>query len=712
MQLMLTGLNNLEQKKSIKPEPEKMYTVLNVKYCAICRTDAKMWNEGHRDLVFPRIPGHELVGVNESGRRFTVWPGQQCGSCRYCLTGRENLCEEMKILGFHDNGGFSDWIKVPDKSLIPIPDAVASHIACFTEPVGCVLNAFEKLNLKEKERVIIYGGGTLGLISALCCLDAGATPLIIERKEEKIHHIKPFLEHTEIKCKKETTESEFDAAINACPDPIAFSLSMTKLGKGGRFSFFSGLSKNEKIETNLLHLIHYKETALYGAYGLKRKNMVDAMEILLRHGTAFEYLIEEIVSPEKASDLMPEVLSGKPLKYILNFSSETAEKNQHIQKSPLHVSEIKDRVSSPSTKRFLSESYQMFFDNITQVDKNLLPMAQSKIDNKTKPLGALGLIEDLAVQVSLIQNNLNPKIEKKALFVFAGDHGITEEGVSAFPSEVTSQMVQNFLDGGAAINVFCQHHKIDIKIVDMGVKSDFEDHPLLIKKKVRNGTRNFAIQDAMTREEAILSIENGMQCFLSLNEQKPIDIIGLGEMGIGNTTAAASIISVVTGITPADATGRGTGVDNKGLEHKIEVIENALNFHQPNPIDGMDILCKVGGYEIGGIVGAVLAATSTGTAVVLDGVISTAAGLIAYVLNPHVRDYFISGHKSVEVAQKSALDHMGIKPVLDFGMRLGEGTGAALTMDVVDAACKIMCEMASFDEAGVSGKKSKNGKGN
>ena len=349
--------------------------------------------------------------------------------------------------------------------------------------------------------------------------------------------------------------------------------------------------------------------------------------------------------------------------------------------------------------------YGQTISRIKPVGHELLAEAQSKIDNKTKPLGALGTLEKLAVQMSLIQHDLNPQLNGKAMFVFAGDHGITEEGVSAYPSVVTAQMVENFLAGGAAINVLCRHNEIDICIVDMGVIADFNDHPKLLRKKVRNGTRNFAVNEAMTQAEMTEAIQNGMDVFLSGREVNSIDVVGMGEMGIGNTTSASSIISVVTGITPKEATGRGTGIDDQGLEHKAEVIEKALNFHKPDPTNGFDILRKVGGFEIAGIVGAVLAAASNRCAVVLDGVISTAAGLLAYLINQDISGYLISGHKSMEKAQQAALEYMGLEPVIDFNMRLGEGTGAALTIDIVDAACRIMREMASFDEAGVAEKK-------
>ncbi|MCG8565970.1 MAG: nicotinate-nucleotide--dimethylbenzimidazole phosphoribosyltransferase, partial [Desulfobacterales bacterium] len=231
---------------------------------------------------------------------------------------------------------------------------------------------------------------------------------------------------------------------------------------------------------------------------------------------------------------------------------------------------------------------------------------------------------------------------------------------------------------------------------------EFSPHPMLIRSKVAPGSRNMALEPAMTRAQAIQALQAGMDAFFSLNEKAPVHILGLGEMGIGNTTSATAIISAATGLSPRQTTGRGTGVDDEGLDHKTEVIQRILNFHSPDPANGMEILQTVGGFEIAGIAGAALAAASKGCAVVLDGVISTAAGLIAHLLHPGVGEYFIAGHQSVEVAHQAALDAMGLTPVVDLSMRLGEGTGAALAIDLADTACKIMSEMASFDEAKIS----------
>lgn len=343
-------------------------------------------------------------------------------------------------------------------------------------------------------------------------------------------------------------------------------------------------------------------------------------------------------------------------------------------------------------------------EKIEPIEEELLSAAQHKIDNKTKPPGSLGRLENLALQMSLIQHNLNPQVDRKALFVFAADHGIAEEGVSAYPAEVTGQMVLNFLAGGAAINVLCRHSDINLTIVDMGVNAEFDDHPDLIKKKVRKGTRNFTSRAAMTLGEAETAVEAGMSIFLEQHRHQRIDIVGVGEMGIANTSSATAIICAITGSSPVQVTGRGTGVDDKVLAHKADTIQKALDLHRLENAHGMEILCKVGGYEIAGIVGMVLAAAVEKCAIVLDGLISTAAGLVAYHLCPHIGGYLISGHRSVEAAQQNALAHMHLEPIVDLSMRLGEGTGAALAMGTIEAACHIMREMASFEEAGVSNK--------
>lgn len=335
---------------------------------------------------------------------------------------------------------------------------------------------------------------------------------------------------------------------------------------------------------------------------------------------------------------------------------------------------------------------------------DLAEAARRKIDGKTKPVGSLGLLEDVAQRMCVIQRSLDPVTEKKAVLVFAADHGITKEGVSAYPSDVTPQMVLNFLHGGAAINAFCKHGGIDLDVIDVGVAYDFTDVEGLISKKIAPGTRNFAKEPAMTRTDAVRSIEAGIEAYREIAGPRRYHLIGLGEMGIGNTTAASAVIAAMTGVPVPDVVGRGTGVDDEGLRRKIDVIEKALALHRPKADDGIDVLSKVGGFEIGAMAGAALAAAADGVAVVLDGLISVAGGLVAWTIEPKSAEYFFAGHRSVEVGQSRALDTMGLTPLLDLRFRLGEGTGAALAMHLIGAACAMVREMASFEDAGVSGK--------
>lgn len=356
----------------------------------------------------------------------------------------------------------------------------------------------------------------------------------------------------------------------------------------------------------------------------------------------------------------------------------------------------------------IRESYETILElcaKIKPVEKSLYEKAQHKVDLKTKPPGSLGKIEELAVRLSGIQGDLEPRLDTKKLFVFAGDHGVVAEGVSAFPAEVTSQMVENFLAGGAAINVFCRQYGIEMAVIDMGVNHDFAARDGLIDMKVARGTANFAKEPAMTRDQAIAAMVRGAEVFLASNREKNCDIVGLGEMGIGNTTTATAVLCAASGKSAQELTGRGTGIDDAALARKQAAIEKALALHRPEPRDGLELLRLVGGFELGGICGMALAAASTGCAVVLDGIISTTAGLLAYCICPAISDYLIAGHQSVERGQLAALKIMGLKPVIDLDFRLGEGTGAAVTMNLAELSCKMMREMASFDEAGVCGEK-------
>lgn len=340
--------------------------------------------------------------------------------------------------------------------------------------------------------------------------------------------------------------------------------------------------------------------------------------------------------------------------------------------------------------------------NITGMDYNFMELAQKQLDNLTKPLGSLGRLEELAKRVAAITKKIPPKMKNKVIFTFAADHGVAEEKVSAFPQEVTAQMVYNFLNGGAGINVLARHTGARIVVADLGVAVDLKPDKKLIVKKINYGTKNMALGPAMTKDEALKSIEAGIEIFEDEFINNGIDIAGTGEMGIANTTASTAIAAVFTKKALKDITGRGTGLDEQGVENKIRVINQALKKNIPDSNDPIDILAKVGGFEIGGLAGVILAAASRRVPVVIDGFISGAAALIAYHLEPKVKDYMIASHCSVEAGHKFILEYIGLKPILDLGLRLGEGTGAALAINIIEAAVKIINEMATFQSAGVS----------
>ena len=340
---------------------------------------------------------------------------------------------------------------------------------------------------------------------------------------------------------------------------------------------------------------------------------------------------------------------------------------------------------------------------IRPLDEEAMAEARKRQDDLTKPQGSLGQLESLSIQIAGIKRNPRPQITHKVIFTLAGDHGVTKEGVSAYPSEVTPQMVYNFLRGGAAINVLARHIRARVVIADLGVTAVLEQHPDLRDRKVTMGTQNMLKGPAMTREQAIRSIEAGVE-LVEEELSKGIDILGTGDMGIGNTTASSAITAALTGTDVAAVTGRGTGVDDKGWERKVTVIKKALELNRPNPKDAIDVLSKVGGLEIGGIAGVILAGARHRIPVVLDGFISGAAALIAASLSPQVKPYLIASHQSVEEGHRIILDHLGLKPLLNLGLRLGEGTGAALGISLAEASLKILDEMATFSEAGVSEK--------
>jgi len=340
---------------------------------------------------------------------------------------------------------------------------------------------------------------------------------------------------------------------------------------------------------------------------------------------------------------------------------------------------------------------------IERIDYSLAEKTQNRLDSLTKPRGSLGRLEKIARQIVEITKNDNPPMRNKVIFTMASDHGVVEEGVSAFPKEVTPQMVYNFIRGGAGINVLAKHVGARVVIVDMGVACDLEQHPDLLIRKINFGTKNMAKGPAMNKDEAVRSIEAGIEVFEE-KSAKSIDIIGTGDMGIGNTTPSSAIASVITGEAVEDMTGRGTGINDETFLKKVAVIKQAITLNKPDAQDSLDVLSKVGGFEIGGLAGAILAAASRRVPVVIDGFISGAAALIACGLEPKVKDYMIAAHCSVERGHRIILDYIGLKPLLDFDLRLGEGTGAALAMSIVEASIKILTEMATFRTAGVSEK--------
>ena len=338
---------------------------------------------------------------------------------------------------------------------------------------------------------------------------------------------------------------------------------------------------------------------------------------------------------------------------------------------------------------------------IGPLNEAAMAAAQARQDTLTKPPGSLGRLEEISILLAGMFGEDIPHIRRKSVILAAGDHGVVAEGVSAYPQEVTPQMVYNFLRGGAGINVLARHAGSEIMVLDAGVAADLTPHPLLRQVKIGRGTNNMAVGPAMTREQAIKCLETGIDAALE-QIAEGADLIACGEMGIGNTTPSSAITAVITGVDPAITTGRGTGLDDPALAHKIEVIRRSITVNQPNPTDGLDVLTKIGGFEIGVLAGAMLGTAASHRPVVIDGFISGAAALIAWVISPAARNYFLASHQSVEPGHGVGLEAMGLNPLLDMNLRLGEGTGAALAMHIISASALCLAEMATFVEAGVS----------
>lgn len=336
---------------------------------------------------------------------------------------------------------------------------------------------------------------------------------------------------------------------------------------------------------------------------------------------------------------------------------------------------------------------------INPVSTALTAELQAKIDQKTKPLGALGELEGLALKIGLIQNSLNPILTKSTILIFAGDHGIVESGVSAYPQSVTAQMVGNFLAGGAAISVFARQHDLELLIVDAGVNADLQTHPKLINAKIGKGTKNFLNSPAMSAHECEKAIYTGAELVFH-QYQDSCNCIGFGEMGIGNTSSAALLIHCLVGSSLEQCVGRGAGLDDKQLQHKCTVLQQALSQHQ-SITKPLDVLATFGGFEIAMMVGAYLKAAELGILIMIDGFIASAALLVAVKINPYVLDYCVFSHISSEQGHQALLDYFDAQPLLNLGLRLGEGSGIAVSYPLIQSALLFLNEMATFADAGV-----------
>lgn len=342
--------------------------------------------------------------------------------------------------------------------------------------------------------------------------------------------------------------------------------------------------------------------------------------------------------------------------------------------------------------------------NIQPLDPAALKAATERQNQLTKPQGSLGRLEEIGIQLAGISGRCPPPVpRRKAILVFAGDHGVVKQGVSAFPQEVTPQMVLNFLNGGAAVNVLAKHAGARLRVVDAGVAFPLPAAPGLVAGRIANGTADISEGPAMTRAQAIAAIELGASV---VREEiaAGLDLLACGEMGIGNTTPATAIISVLTGRPPPEVAGPGTGLAADRVLHKARVVERSISVNRPDRHDALDVLAKVGGFEIGAIAGAMLAAAEARLPIVVDGFIVTAGAMLAATMEPNAAAYMIAGHRSAEPGHDIALQALNLKALLDMRLRLGEGTGSVLAMHQVEAAALVLRDMATFASAGVSNK--------
>jgi nicotinate-nucleotide--dimethylbenzimidazole phosphoribosyltransferase len=349
----------------------------------------------------------------------------------------------------------------------------------------------------------------------------------------------------------------------------------------------------------------------------------------------------------------------------------------------------------------MNNKFKEIIGNIPSIDNTIMKETFNHFDRLAKPQKSLGKLEEIVARAAGIYGKLSPSIERKTIFLMAADHGVTNEAVSAYPSEITYQMVLNFLKGGAAINVLARCFGVDIVITDIGVKGDLSERVGVVQKKIAPGTSNMAKGPAMTREMAERAIETGIEVFEQAFTKKEIDLIGLGEMGIGNTTAASAIISLLTDSKVEDVTDCGAGLAEKAIQHKIEVIKKAISLNQPKSDDPIDVLAKVGGLEIGGLIGCIFAAAKKRIPIVMDGIISGSCALLAVKLDPVIREYLFTSHCSREKGHKIALDFLDMSPIFDLKMHLGEGTGSIFGMNFLESGFKLLNEMAAFDDLSI-----------
>ncbi len=339
---------------------------------------------------------------------------------------------------------------------------------------------------------------------------------------------------------------------------------------------------------------------------------------------------------------------------------------------------------------------------IQPADRGFEARAWERLRSQIRPRGSLGQLEVMAARLAGIGRTLSPDLSRKLIFTMAGDHGIALEGVSAYPQEVTAQMVYSFVRGWASINVLAEHVGAQVRVVDCGVAADLPPEWPIIHQKIGKGTRSISRGPAMTREEAVQGLLVGADLVRGAYRREGFGLIGTGDMGIGNTTPSTAIVAAFSGRPVAELTGRGTGVDDATLGRKIRLIEQALEVNRPNPEDALDVLCKIGGYEIAGLAGSLLGAASVKVPLVCDGFIATAGALVACRLVPAAADYLFVSHRSVEVGHQAMIELLAARPVLDLDMRLGEGTGAALAMNILEASAKVLMDIKTFAEAGVT----------